>query len=59
MKERLPDDTIGSLMVRAMETEREACAAVADAHALAMRGHTEEENAAQQIACAIRFRGPT
>ena len=47
------------LVERAVEAEREACAKLADAHAIEYDGFTEEQNASEKLAAAIRARGNT
>ena len=47
------------LVERAVEAEREACAKVADARAIEYDGFTEEQNASEKLAAAIRARGNT
>ena len=47
------------LVERAIEAEREACAKVCDARAVEYDGFTEEQNASEKLAAAIRARGNT
>jgi hypothetical protein len=45
------------LVNRAVLHEREACAKVCDARAIEYDGFTEEQNASEKLAAAIRARG--
>lgn len=43
-------------ILRAVEAEREACALICDARAIEYEGFTEEQNASEKLAIAIRAR---
>lgn len=52
-------EIIRNWLVVAVETEREACAKIADAFAAEPWGHPEQGTTCNRIAAAIRARGQT